>query len=73
MKPLHPLTTIKIIGTAIGIGALVLVAAIKIPDRVIASASDNVHGWLWSDMPDNSNHAVPSPGTSNQYGGRGFG
>jgi hypothetical protein len=67
---LHPLNKIKLAGTIIGVIALGLVVGIKAPDYAKASANNNVHGWLWSDMPTGSDQAITP---SNQSGGRGFG
>ncbi len=57
---LHPLNKIKIVGTLIGVLVLGIVVGVKDPGQVRASSNDNVHGWLWSDMPDGSDQCMGS-------------
>jgi len=69
---IHPLNKIKLVGTLVGIIAIGLVIGIKAPDYATATGSDNVHGFLWSDMPDGSDQSS-GQNPSNVYGGRGLG
>lgn len=69
MKSLPILNKIHTFGMVI---TLVVIAVIgfRYTDKAVAGPSDNVHGWLWSDMPTTSDQAI---NPNNMPGGRGFG
>jgi hypothetical protein len=70
MKNVHPLNKIKLAGTIIGFVIVTLVIGIKDPGQVRANTNDNVHGYLFSDMPTASDQ-TQTP--TNTYGGQGLG
>lgn len=67
---IHPLNKLKIVGTAIAIVIVALIVIIKTPDTSHASGTGTVHGFLWSDMPDDADHVLHP---TNGFGGRGLG
>ncbi len=67
---IHPLNKLKIAGTVVTMVVVALVVIIKTPDMSHASGTGNVHGFLWSDMPDDADHVLHP---TNGFGGRGFG
>lgn len=69
MKNIHPFNKIKLAGMLLSVLAIALIVGIKAPDHAKASSNDNMHGWIWSDMPNGSDQTK----TSSFYAGRGFG
>jgi hypothetical protein len=67
---IHPLNKIKLFGTIVSVLVVGLVVGIKDPGQARANTNDNIHGYLFSDMPDPANQ-TEVPG--NVYGGQGLG
>lgn len=61
---------LKFLGLSLAVVALVLVAVFRSPGHSFASATANMRGVLWSDMPDGSDRQK-SP--TNQFAGSGLG
>jgi hypothetical protein len=69
MKSPNIINKIHTIGMIVTL-AIIAVLGFQHANKAVAGPSDNVHGWLWSDMPTTSDQAI---NPNNWPGGRGFG